>query len=123
MTRPRLDRAIGVLVGSLVASLLVPLGAMEASAGLGRQQPAPPSSPPTRYDPDRTTCEPERIRSAFQQQLQPYADQSEAVIGQLRLIQLEMTRSTLRRCVSRDLLTRPQADQLFRELSSSPTRP
>jgi hypothetical protein len=114
------DRALS---GVLVASLLVCWDVPEGLAGLGRQQPAPPSSPPTRYDPDRTTCEPERIRSAFQQQLQPYADQSDAVIAQLRRVQLDMTRSTLRRCVSRDLLSRPQADQLFNELSTSPTRP
>ena len=45
------------------------------------------------------------------------------MISQLRVLQLELTRNSLRRCVARDLLTRPQADQLFEELSSSPTRP
>lgn len=115
--------SLASLIRGLVGCLVICWSAAEASAGLGRQQPPPPSSPPTRYDPDRTTCEAERIRSAFRQQLQPYGDQSDAVIAQLRLIQLDMTRSTLRRCVSRDLMTRPQADQLFQELSTSPTRP
>lgn len=120
MTRLALIQALS---GGLAGSLLVCLTMPEASAGPGRQQPPPPTSPPTRYDPDLTTCEPERIRRAFRQQLQSYADQSDAVISQLRVLQLELTRNSLRRCVARDLLTRPQADQLFEELSSSPTRP
>lgn len=89
----------------------------------GRRQPDPPASLPTTYDPDRTTCDVERIRTAFQQQLRPYADQSEVVLARLRTLQLEMTRSSLNRCVARDLLTRQQADQLARELAASPIRP
>ncbi|MCP9941355.1 MULTISPECIES: hypothetical protein [Synechococcales] len=74
-------------------------------------EPGPPPtgtapSRPTVYDPDRTTCDAERIRTAFQQQLQPYADQSPAVLARLR-----------------QLLTAQQADQLARELAASPIRP
>ncbi|MCP9889727.1 hypothetical protein KBY57_01475 [Cyanobium sp. Aljojuca 7D2] len=93
-----------------------------------RLEPGPPPtgtapSRPTLYDPDRTTCDVERIRRAFQQQLQPYADQSPAVLARLRELQLEMTRRSLKRCVERELLTAQQADQLARELAASPIRP
>ncbi len=121
MIRRRLPNLVIALVGCLICPVLGPFG-LRAAIGQGRQ-PAIPPSRPALYDPDRTTCEPERIRQAFQQQLQPFADQSDAVINQLRQVQLDMTRSTLRRCVARELLSRQQADQLFQELSTSPTRP
>ena len=89
----------------------------------GRRQPEPPASRPSHYDPDRTTCDVERIRTAFQQQLRPYADQSQVVLARLRELQLEMTRRSLKRCVERQLLTAQQADQLARELAASPIRP
>ena len=89
----------------------------------GRRQPAPPASRPSHYDPDRTTCDVERIRTAFQQQLRPYADQSPVVLARLRELQLEMTRGSLKRCVQRQLLTAQQADQLAKELEASPIRP
>lgn len=89
----------------------------------GRQQPDPPPSRPTLYDPDRTTCDVGRIRTAFQQQLQPYADQSVAVLAHLRELQLEMTRRSLKRCVARELMTPQQAHQLAKELAASSIRP
>ena len=88
-----------------------------------RQQSPPPASRQTLYDPDLSTCDSERIRTAFQQQLQPFSDQGDAVLARLRQIQLEMTAKTLSRCVSRQLLSPEQAAQLSRELAESPTRP
>ena len=88
-----------------------------------RQQPPPPATRPTLYDPDMSTCDSERIRTAFKQQLQPFADQGDAVLARLRQIQLEMTAKTLSRCVSRQLLSQEQAAQPRRELAESPTRP
>ena len=115
------------LLGALPVLVALPLlGALVVappSWGQGRRQPEPHPSKPNLYDPDRTTCDAERIRTAFQQQLQPYRDQSPAVLAQLRRVQLEMTAKTLRRCVERNLLTRQQADQLFKELARSGTRP
>ncbi|MEX0587662.1 MAG: hypothetical protein WD136_00220 [Cyanobium sp.] len=111
---------LGTLVGSLLLAAQAPITTLSASAQ-GRQQPPLPQSRPTLYDPDLTTCEPERIRLAFQQQLQPFADEGDAVMARLRQVQLEMTANTLRRCVGRELLGRQQADQLFRELSASPS--
>jgi len=65
----------------------------------------------------------EPIRTAFQRQLQPYADQSPAVLARLRKLQLEITQRSLKRCVERQLLTPQQADQLAKELAASPIRP
>lgn len=88
-----------------------------------RRQPEPPTSRPTLYDPDRTTCDVELIRTAFQRQLQPYADQNPAVLARLRELQLEITQRSLKRCVERQLLTPQQADQLAKGLAASPIRP
>lgn len=82
----------------------------------GRSQPPPPASTPIRYDPDASTCQPQLIRSGFERQLQPYADQSPAVLERLRQVQLEITAATLRRCQARGLLTRQQARRLEAEL-------
>jgi hypothetical protein len=115
-------------LGPVALRWLSPLGLAvlmlgQPSWSQGRQQPDPPASRPTLYDADRTTCNPETIRSAFQQQLQPYADQSAAVLARLRQVQIDMTRRTLSRCVTRELLTPRQADQLARDLFEAPIRP
>lgn len=99
----------------------MPLGT--ASWGQGRTMPPPPASRPTLYDPDAMTCEPDRIRSGFQRQLQPYADQSPAVLAKLRQVQLDLTERSLRRCVERQLLSPQQAAQLRAELGRSTLRP
>lgn len=91
--------------------------------GQGRKQPTTPASRPTLYDPDLSTCDPQWIRAIFHHQLQPFVDQGEAVLAQLRKIQLEMTTKTLSRCVDRQLLSQEQAAQLSREFAESPTRP
>ncbi len=104
-------------------SLLAAFGGSIPVWGQGRQQPPTPASRPTVYDPDLSTCNQELIRTAFHQQLQSFADQSEAVLGRLRQIQLEMTIKTISRCVKRQLLSPEQAAQLSRELAESPTRP
>ena len=107
----------------IALSLPAALGGWIPVWGQGRQQPPTPESRPTVYDPDLSTCNQELIRAAFHQQLQPFADQSEAVLGRLRQIQLEMTTKTISRCVKRQLLSPEQAAQLSRELAESPTRP
>lgn len=108
---------------ALLAVALLPLSFGEPARCQGRRQPEPPAPRPTLYDPDRSTCDPQRIRSAFQHQLQPYADQSAAVLAQLRLVQLDMVGRTLKRCVGRELLTAEQAAQLNLELTHAPIRP
>jgi hypothetical protein len=69
-----------------------------------------------RFNPDQQVCQPQAIKKAFATQLQPWADQPPAVLDQLRRVQLEMTGSTLQRCVSKGLLQPSEASQLEREL-------
>jgi hypothetical protein len=69
-----------------------------------------------RFNPDQQVCQPQAIKKGFATQLQPWADQPPVVLDQLRRVQLEMTRSTLQRCVSKGLLQPSEASQLEREL-------
>ena len=82
----------------------------------GRNQPAPPASRPTVYDPDPNTCQPDAIRRGFARQLEPYADQSEAVWMHLRKVQLQLTVASLKRCVAKGLMDEPTARALAAEL-------
>ena len=88
------------------ASLAVPAG------GISTPQPTRVE----RFNPDQQVCQPLAIRAGFTRQLQPWADQPPAVLEQLRRVQLEMTRATLQRCVSKGLLQPAEASQLERDL-------
>jgi hypothetical protein len=87
----------------------------------GRQQPPPPASRPTLYDPDPLTCQADSIRKEFERQLAPFADQSPAVLKRLRQVQAELLTATLQRCVTRGLMDQPTARTLTTELLGSPT--
>jgi hypothetical protein len=69
-----------------------------------------------RFDPDPEVCRPQAIRDSFARQLQPWSDQPPAVLERLRQLQLEMTRNTLRRCVSRGLMEPAEATRLEQQL-------
>lgn len=86
-------------------------------------RPSPPASRPTLYDPDAVTCQPAVIRSGFERQLQPFADQSQAVLERLRQVQLEITSASLRRCVDRGLLSPEQARAMAAELLQPQPQP
>jgi hypothetical protein len=88
------------------ASLAVPAG------GISTPQPTRVE----RFNPDQRVCQPLAIKEGFARQLQPWADQPPAVLEQLRRVQLEMTRATLQRCVSKGLLQPTEASQLERDL-------
>jgi hypothetical protein len=76
------------------------------------------------YDPDPVSCQPDTIRQAFARHLAPFADQSPAVLARLRQVQLEMTDSSLRRCVAKGLMEPDTAAALRQELAAQPpTRP
>ena len=83
-------------------------------------------APPTRverFNPDQQVCRAEAIRAGYASQMRPWADQPAAVQARLREIQLEMTRDTLRRCVSKGLMDRSAAEQLFAQLIAEPASP
>lgn len=76
-------------------------------------------APPTRverFNPDLQVCVPQAIKAGFARQLQPWADQPAPVLEQLRRVQLEMTRATVQRCVSKGLMTPADAAGLERQL-------
>lgn len=80
------------------------------------RRPAPPPAPVEHYDPDPSICRPQAIRNAFQKQLQPWSEQPQAVLAQLRQLQAEMTLATLRRCVRRGLMKEAEALAVARQL-------
>ncbi|MFQ6537234.1 MULTISPECIES: hypothetical protein [Aphanothece] len=108
-------------LSSLLGALLLISHAELPLQAQGRRAPALPASKPTIYDPDPLTCQPATIREAFERQLEPYASQSPTVLAQLRKVQLDMTRSSLQRCVSKGLMDRETASALWTELVSAQT--
>lgn len=80
------------------------------------ERPRPPEAPVQYFDSDPQACKPESISSSYKSHLQPYADQSPEVLAKLRRVQDDMTLASLKRCVQKGLLTRPQASVLFRTL-------
>ncbi|MBE9153530.1 hypothetical protein [Cyanobium sp. LEGE 06113] len=117
-TVPRRGRSCGpppVWAASLALALLSS-ATVTPLAAQGRRSPAPPPSTPTIYDPDPLSCQAEAIREAFERHLEPFADQSPAVIARLRTLQGEMTASSLRRCVAKGLMQRDEANALYLEL-------
>ncbi len=81
----------------------------------------PPPPPPRQvlYDPDPAICQPAALQSSFQQQLRPWSDQPAAVQARLRQVQLEMLQATLKRCVSKGLLSPEAASSLEKTLGQS----
>jgi hypothetical protein len=80
------------------------------------ERPRAPEAPVQYFQSDPLACQPDAIRAAYKTHLQPFADQSPAVLAQLRRVQDDMTLASLKRCVQKGLLTRPQASVLFRSL-------
>jgi hypothetical protein len=101
-------------VAALLACLLPIAPASVAVPADGITTPAPTRV--ERFNPDQQVCSAEAIRKGFATQMQPWVDQPEAVVARLREVQLDMTRATLRRCVSKGLMDRTQAEQLFGQL-------
>ena len=103
---------LGALLGTVLAGLLPGAGRANEAA----ERPRPPQAPVQYFQSDPLACQPDAIRAAYKTHLQPFADQSPAVLAQLRRVQDDMTLASLKRCVQKGLLTRPQASVLFREL-------
>ena len=108
---------------------VVPL-LLAATAALPLQaEPAKPEVPRARkvvYEPNRASCTLQAITGAFRNHLKPWADQPEPVLARLRVLQVEMTRTSLTRCLEQGLLTADQVRQVETSLglpSSSPSSP
>jgi hypothetical protein len=112
----RVAAAIQSLLRPLLCGVLLGLMPGAGRTSEAAERPRPPESPVQYFDSDPAACKPESIRASYKNQLLPYADQSPAVLAQLRRVQDDMTLASLKRCVQKGLLTRPQASVLFREL-------
>lgn len=106
--------------GPLLLILVLVGGAAAGSAQ--PQRPAPPQSVPQTYPVNPEVCQADRIRSAWQRQLQPWADQTEAVQAQLRRVRAELTAATLQRCADQGLLSLEVARQIAAELGLPPAQ-
>ena len=97
-----------------------------SSAAALAATPTRPQPPPPRkvlFDPDQAACRAEHLESHAREQLRPWADQPPEVLARLRLLQGEMLRASLRRCVGRGLLSPVEAAGLEQQLLSSPRLP
>jgi hypothetical protein len=112
----RVAAAIQSLLHPLLCGVLLGLMPGAGRTSEAAERPRPPESPVQYFHSDPVACKPESIRASYKSQLLPYADQSPAVLAQLRRVQDDMTLASLKRCVQKGLLTRPQASVLFREL-------
>ncbi|MBM5820995.1 MAG: hypothetical protein FJ082_00630 [Cyanobacteria bacterium K_Offshore_surface_m2_011] len=115
MGRPSTGR-VQPLMGALLGSVLAGLLPCSWRASDAAERPRAPQAPVQYFQSDPLACQPDAIRAAYKAHLQPFADQSPAVLAQLRRVQDDMTLASLKRCVQKGLLTRPQASVLFREL-------
>lgn len=112
------------LLASLLAVALTPAAPQALAMPESRSIPPPPTRV-ERFNPDEGVCDPRVIQAAFARHLEPWKDQPPAVLAQLRQVQGEMTRATLRRCVSKGLMAAPQAEALERQLgiAAAPAQP
>jgi hypothetical protein len=112
----RLSRLLAVVSLLLAGSLVLPLQAEP-------DKPEPPRARKVVYEPNRASCTPQAISGAYRNHLKPWADQPEPVLARLRLLQAEMTRTTLTRCMEQGLLTADQVRQVETSLGLSPPEP
>ncbi len=104
------------LLGPLLCGVLLGLLPGAGRTSEAAERPLPPESPVQYFDSDPQACKPESISASYKSHLLPYADQSPQVLAKLRRVQDDLTLASLKRCVQKGLLTRPQASVLFREL-------
>jgi hypothetical protein len=109
-----LSRRVGLSVAFVLVGLLLTLPSSLAVPADGIDIPQPTRV--ERFNPDQQVCQPQTIKASFASHLQPWADQPPAVLQQLRRVQLEMTRATVQRCVSKGLLQPAEASALERQL-------
>ncbi len=110
------------MIRQVLLSLIGLIGALSPGAALaqGRSMPPPPAAPVTTYRPDQATCQSDNMLGAYRRQLQQFAGQSTKVLLRLRQVQLEMAEASLKDCASQNLLSRDEADRIWRKLQAMP---
>jgi hypothetical protein len=116
MRRIRIVPAPAVLVLALIGAVVPG----EQSSAQSRPMPPPPEEPVRLYRPDGDTCRPENLTAAYRDQLLQFADQPQQVLLRLREVQLEMAEKSLKACAEQNLLSRPEAERIWRELQLLP---
>jgi hypothetical protein len=104
-------------------ALLLVVAAAAPALRADPDRPDPPRSRVRIYDADPLTCRPAVIEAAFRSHLAPWADQPEAVQLRLRILQGELTRSTLERCRQKGLMSAEQVKEVEVRLGLSPAGP
>ena len=102
------DRLIG-------GAALVP-----AAVAQGRPVPPPPAAPVQIYRPDLATCQPQNLVVAQRRHLKQFATQPPEVLARLRQLQLELGEATLRSCAAQNLISREEAERIWRDLQTMP---
>ena len=107
--------------------LIRSLGLALALAALGLTGPAAhsqdrrtPLAPVQTFEPDPLTCKRDNLLAAYRRQLNQFASQPPKVLVRLREEQLEMGEATLKRCAALGYLSRPDAEQIWREFQLMP---
>ena len=98
---------LAIAVGSFLTS----------AASAGPSRPGRPKPKQVIFNPDIATCQSNVIRQAYERQLLPWKGQPKPVFDRLKIVQTEMTRSTLRRCQNLGLLDSDQVKALERQLA------
>jgi hypothetical protein len=97
------------------ATSLVP-----SAAAQGRTMPPPPAAPVQIYRPDLATCQGQNLLAAHRRHLEQFNSQPPQVLARLRQLQLELGEATLKRCASQNLISRQEAERIWRELQLMP---
>jgi hypothetical protein len=116
-SRPPKQRTLAL---AIVSALAWAQGSVVAATPT-RPQPPPPRK--VLYDPDQVACRAEHLESSAREQLRPWAEQPPEVLARLRLLQAEMLRASLRRCIARGLLTPADAAAVEQRLGFQPGMP
>ncbi len=112
----RMPNRTDVAVQALLCGVLLGFLPWTGRTSEAAERPRPPEAPVQYFDSDPQACKPEAISASYKNHLRPYADQSPEVLAKLRRVQDDLTLASLKRCVQKGLLTRPQASVLFRTL-------
>ena len=91
-----------------------------SAAAQGRSQPPPPAAPVQIFRPDLATCQPQNLVAAHRRHLEQFASQPPQVLARLRQLQLEMGEATLKSCAGQNLISRQEAERIWRELQLMP---
>lgn len=108
-----------MLIRPLRLALVLAALAMAGPAAFSQDR-RTPAVPVQTFEPDPLTCKSDNLLAAYRRQLSQFASQPPKVLARLREVQLEMGEATLKRCAALGHLSRPEAEQIWREFQLMP---